>query len=71
MTKQPVVDLQRHTLHHAGHAPRHLLRRSADREDNRSAGYEFLPSVRRAIVEEHGQPDLLGLLQQISAVPTA
>ena len=54
----------------AGDAPRHLLRLPADREDNRCAGYEFLPSVRGQIVQEHGQPDLLGLLQQIGAMPT-
>jgi predicted ester cyclase len=32
-----------------GHASGHLLRRPADRKDNRGAGDEFLLSVRRAI----------------------
>lgn len=33
-------------------------------------GKSYLPSVGQ-FVEEHGQPDMLGLLQQIGAVPAA
>ena len=37
------------TLHDARYASRNLLRRPANGKENRGTGYEFLPSVRRAV----------------------
>ena len=55
-----------------GTHPWRLLRGTADRKGNCSAGYEFFYRLSHGqFVEERGQPDLLGLLQQIGAVPAA
>src|SRR6266481_404127 len=59
------------TLHYAGNSPRHFLWCSTNGKKIEVGATNFYRLSGGQLVEEHGQPDLLGLLQKTGAIPSS